>query len=758
MLRPAHQLQLQLQAQQQQQQAAAGSVAVATLDTSAITENLHGTLEWLDSELATVTLLEPAATARCTEAAKMHASRAAQLHETLCKTAQEYKVLDDRINTVGSAAVRIAERLEGLDQHQQRAQQALELLAYFGELNVPTTQSGAPQQRSAVFTDAKRIAQLVRVVKQLTALGQELADSPKTAMARVAIEGHANQVENSLLQSFEKALDVRDAGKMKEFAALLYELNGGESCLKLYIQKQDMFFDPNSRIRDESLAKSPVDCPESGKFVDPRLDQFYEDVLRCCAQEWLLIQKVFFNAVFVMSELVRRIIEERITDFVGFLLQPTTDIGVHLRVLNFLMLETRNRLISQLGEYNVGEVVAKAVDSMLKPYQDSYIAKELSWLQQSFQRDLGDFNKKKKHFTLETVQEGSVVDLDSDIVTLEVVLNLIHATKEACTRCCNVSYLTQIPGNCSKLFLLLLDTCGTGYFDAAFTQLERLGISQAAASDTQAAHVKAIHVFFRFSQVLTQAVVLLMRHFNEEILPLISSSANDHARCNDAMEQFLERQESKVVFGLNLSIDSICKKVASILEDQKKSDYKVKESEMPSFSVSAAICSVVEFVSAQYQVISRTLDGQNLDTFLDELGLRLHAIVKEHLMQVTVSPGAGGMQLMRDLVALKDMVFGWWLKRPSVVVVVGPGSSGTGGATSSPNLGPANAAGLNLPASATAFEQLVELTKVFVLPVKNLGSLLSDSPHLNSLDAQELLSFVKLRSDYEPDWLGKHFF
>ena len=83
------------------------------------------------------------------------------------------------------------------------------------------------------------------------------------------------------------------------------------------------------------------------------------------------------------------------------------------------------------------------------------------------------------------------------------------------------------------------------------------------------------------------------------------------------------------------TLNSIVGWVKTILQqEQKKTDFNPAgggASGAPLATASSACVRVVKFVNYQYNKISDSMDGKNIEAVLTELGVRLHRAIYDHL-------------------------------------------------------------------------------------------------------------------------------
>jgi len=132
-----------------------------------------------------------------------------------------------------------------------------------------------------------------------------------------------------------------------------------------------------------------------------------------------------------------------------------------------------------------------------------------------------------------------------------------------------------------------------------------------------------------------------------------------------------------------------------------------------------AFTQVTNLLDTQHQHLVSTLGASaNVDAVLVDLGLGLQVVVLDHVKKFCFST-AGGMQLLRDLSALKTHVAKY---RSSVV--------------------------------DDAFDMLRQVASLFLVPLEALRSV-TEEPSLQRLPPKDLQSLIRLRADFQPSRFAK---
>lgn len=161
----------------------------------------------------------------------------------------------------------------------------------------------------------------------------------------------------------------------------------------------------------------------------------------------------------------------------------------------------------------------------------------------------------------------------------------------------------------------------------------------------------------------TNAIIhLFEKQFSDSLVPLVVSTPK-HADCMTRKKNELEALEHKIDVGLDRSLNALAGWARVILiSEQKKSDFNppIPSKGMlvpasPPTTSTVACNRVVKFVNYQLDKIKESMDGKNIDMVLYELGIRLHRIIYDHLLQFSYS-SAGVMAVICDvqvMIALK---------------------------------------------------------------------------------------------------------
>lgn len=217
-----------------------------------------------DATLSQLTVLRQHVEARlatlakdCTVLEKEYKTKLEAIQRKFDKLFKEFKSFDTTINKVSTSAQRIGGSLESVEAQRNRAIETQIFLQYLVQLN------DDQNKPSKIFGDTADFENAI-LLKNLLILSAEL-DMPSTQVAKTNIETMAEQLEQSQRDRFSRAAQEKKYSTMKECAKTLFELNGGEECIKAYIGQLEMFYEDDMEdLEDRAEGKWRTNPPGIG--------------------------------------------------------------------------------------------------------------------------------------------------------------------------------------------------------------------------------------------------------------------------------------------------------------------------------------------------------------------------------------------------------------------------------------------------------------------------------------------------------------
>ncbi|XP_042506058.1 exocyst complex component SEC10b-like isoform X2 [Macadamia integrifolia] len=688
--------------------------------------------------------------------------------KTLCKLEKgvdglfdSFARLDSRISSVGQTAAKIGDHLQSTDSQRETASQTIELIKYLMEFN---RGPGDLMEISPLFSDDSRVAEAAAVAQKLRSFAEE--DIGRQGIAVPSLVGNAtasrgldvavanlqdycNELENRLLARFDAASQRRELLTMAECAKILSQFNRGTSAMQHYVATQPMFIDVEVMNADTRLVLGDQGSQASPNNVARGLSSLYKQITDTVRQEAATVMSVFPSPNDVMSILVQRVLEQRVTALLDKLLVkpslvnlPPVEQGGLLLYLRMLAVayEKTQELARDLQAVGCGDLDVKGLaESLFLAHKDEY-----SELEQASLRQL--YHAKMEELCAESEQQidsagsigcskGAAIASSHQQILVTVVTEFVHWNEEAISRCTLFSSQpTTLANNVKAVFTCLLDQVSQyiteglerareSLNDAAAlrerfvlgTSVSRRRVAAAAASAAEAAAAAAGESSFRSFMVAVQrcgsSVALVQQYFANSLSRLLLPVDGAHATSCEEMATAMSSAEAVAYKGLQQCIETVMAEVERLLSaEQKATDYRSPDDGIaPDHRATNACTRVVAYLSRVLESAFTVLEGPNKQAFLTELGNRLHKGLLNHWQKFTFNP-SGGLRLKRDITEYGEFVRSF-----------------------------------NAPTVDEKFELLGIMANVFIVAPESLSTLFEGTPSIRK-DAQR---FIQLREDYK---------
>ncbi|KAH7513069.1 hypothetical protein FEM48_Zijuj12G0157400 [Ziziphus jujuba var. spinosa] len=263
--------------------------------------------------------------------------------------------LDSRISSVGQTAAKIGDHLQSADAQRETASQTIELIKYLMEFN---SSPGDLMELSPLFSDDSRVAEAASIAQKLRSFAEE--DIGRQSIAVPSVVGNATasrglevavanlqeycnantvkvfsfffffflmfasfcfaELENRLLARFDAASQKRELSTMAECAKILSQFNRGTSAMQHYVATRPMFIDVEVMNSDTRSVLGDHGLQASPSNVARGLSSLYKEITDTVRKEAATITAVFPSPNEVMSILVQRVLEQRVTTLLDKLL------------------------------------------------------------------------------------------------------------------------------------------------------------------------------------------------------------------------------------------------------------------------------------------------------------------------------------------------------------------------------------------------------------------------------------------------------
>ncbi|KAJ3665408.1 hypothetical protein Zmor_000904 [Zophobas morio] len=611
------------------------------------------------------------------------------------KAIDTFQELDGKINHVATKVLHLGDQLDSVNGPRARVVDAQNLMTHLNEFLTtgPLT--------SGIFTDPTKVDKAAEIVQKLYLISQDLP-SPKFEGLKRKIERKYDETERALIEEFSAAQRRDDFKRMKEIANVLSQFKGYPQCIDAYIEK------------------SQAGCLLS--------KDVFAHLVPLCQLNYEVIKKVFNNPEQVMAKFVLNIYHLKIQEYIASKLSSKLDSYNYLKTLYELYFRT-NQLSQELSVFNMGSdknYLNKLTSNIFNKYIDNYITLELKCLKERSSANLQRYYESKNH-QKKQIQSGGFQDLRRDLQAVigtraniniaqienyggetflseELAITILQDTKNAFQRCQLLSKSEDKASNATQILDRLLNSLMIEHVDYAL----ELGLQ--AIPVVEGSKSPPTLYFFIVVHQSNNITHLLEKQFTDLAVPLIINTPK-YNDCIQKKKFVLEDIERKVNTGLDRTLNAIASWVKLYLQsEQKKTDFKPETDDFDTVA-SPACKAVSQYITNVIKEIQTNLDGNNVSALLQELGVRLHRVIYDHLLQFQFNT-AGAMVAICDLNEYRSCT-----KR----------------------LG---------PLVAELFETLHALCNLLLVKPENLQQVCSEDSLVN-LDRSVLHNFIQLRSDFK---------
>ncbi|XP_058076178.1 exocyst complex component SEC10b-like isoform X2 [Magnolia sinica] len=595
--------------------------------------------------------------------------------------------LDSRISSVGQTAAKIGDHLQSADSQRETASQTIELIKYLMEFN---SSPGDLMELSPLFSDDSRVAEAASVAQKLRAFAEEdigrhgmpvpsgMGNANPSRGLEVAVsnlQDYCNELENRLLARFDAASQRRELSTMGECAKILSQFNRGTSAMQHYVASRPMFIDVEVMNADTRLVLGDQGLQAGPSNVARGLSALYKEITETVRKEAATIMAVFPSPNDVMSILVQRVLEQRVTAILDKLLEkpslvnlPPVDEGGLLQYLRILAVayEKTQELAKELRSVGCGDLdVEGLTESLFLVHKDEYTEYEQASLRQLYQAKMEELRAEvlQQPDTTGTLSRSKAASLPPSYqqISVTVVTEFVRWNEEAISRCTLFSSQPTTLAACVKsVFTCLLDEVSQYITDGLERARESLNeaaalrerfvigtsvsrrVAAAAASAAEAAAAAGESSFRSFMvavQRCSSSVAIVQQYFTNSISRLLLPVDGAHAASCEEMSTALSTAEAAAFKGLQQCIDTVMAEVERLLSaEQKATDYRSPDDgNAPDHRPTTACTRVVAYLSRVLDAAFTALEGQNKQAFLTELGNRLHKGLLNHWQKFTFS-------------------------------------------------------------------------------------------------------------------------
>ncbi|KAH1149450.1 hypothetical protein GYH30_043816 [Glycine max] len=627
-----------------------------------------------------------------------HRKTLAELEKGVDGLFDSFARLDSRISSVGQTAAKIGDHLQSADAQRETASQTIELIKYLMEFN---SSPGDLMELSPLFSDDSRVADAASIAQKLRSFAEEdigrhgipvpsaMGNATASRGLEVAVanlQDYCNELENRLLSRFDAASQKRELTTMAECAKILSQFNRGTSAMQHYVATRPMFIDVEIMNADTKLVLGDQAAQASPSNVARGLSSLYKEITDTVRKEAATITAVFPSPSEVMSILVQRVLEQRITALLDKLLEkpslvnlPSVEEGGLLLYLRMLAVayEKTQELARDLQAVGCGDLdVEGLTESLFSSHKDEYPEYEQASLRQLYKVKMEELRAESQQISDASGSigrsKGASVVSSQQQISVTVVTEFVRWNEEAISRCnLFASQPATLATHVKAVFTCLLDQVSQYIADGlerardSLTEAANLRerfvlgtsvtrrVAAAAASAAEAAAAAGESSFRSFMIAVQRSgssVAIIQQYFANSISRLLLPVDGAHAAACEEMATAMSSAEAAAYKGLQQCIETVMAEVERLLSaEQKATDYRSPDDGMaPDHRATSACTRVVAYLSRVLESAFTALEGLNKQAFLTELGNRLHKVLLNHWQKYTFNP-SGGLRLKRDI-------------------------------------------------------------------------------------------------------------
>ncbi|KAJ5494804.1 hypothetical protein N7463_010891 [Penicillium fimorum] len=301
--------------------------------------------------------------------------------------------------------------------------------------------------------------------------------------------------------------------------------------------------------------------------------------------------------------------------------------------------------------------LSRAGSELLSTTRDAFISRLDSPEVSPIQRKVL-FSVAKIGDTLETTRLTEIKLTEEDgQPNLSDAKRMLKWLAEAVGRGLELSVNSDTPKDVSALLNLLLLAMGEGYVDVC------LDAALEAATSQESAKAEPDFSYLFSARTTISITTLMVMCIHAVLLPLSAASITTRRDMEKRTSQTTSRIEDKINSIEQKTIDATFAWVSKLLSNQKKNDFRPRESDNTAWleMLQTPTCaSITSFLTRVHNIARSSLpsSGANVRQVLTEIALGVRSLLLEHFKRFSVS-GPGGLMVTKDMTQYADLFKSW---------------------------------------------------------------------------------------------------
>ncbi|KAL7714013.1 Exocyst complex component sec10 [Entamoeba marina] len=590
----------------------------------------------IDGQFKTYKRSVEALQTQCVEEEEKHLASVQHARTKFNKALTEFKETEETISALSGVVMQAGERLQDLTTEATRGKQAALMLEMFTIFN--TQKNFEPSKYKEEFPDVEYVTR----IKKLQSLCSEL-DSEKNSLGIENINKFSEWLNDCYMTEFRKALMEKEIERIKEYAELLYHLNGGEDSVEEYLDNLTIFNDENDVKNDELLASTEQEIPTNVcKINNQCLQVFYKRMMGQVQKENREIERIFIQKGHVTNMFVSRIFDERIENYLDIYLHESNfKLGEYLFAFYDAYDQTVNGYLSGL------------VEKVFEDDRNFYAENEKDYVLSVFQNMKSIYDARKKQIKIDSSHKVDISSIPTLINPTEfqsVMDQLVFATIRAETLAHHDVFSKLIP----TIFQLFMNFYNGVLVDCA-EKLEYLTSKQ--QPNTQ----KSLAFLQSFLQILSNICTVIgniQNVYNKHMSPTFKFSLQELQNASSQFNKVTDRLEDTLSHAVYNLRDWLLNCVTKLLS--YKNEFKFKDEQDDTWlknPKSTQTCNILcSFLNDHVKAINDGLTGLNRKHFIIEFAHGFHEELVKSFKKLKITPISGGFIFMYDINKISETI------------------------------------------------------------------------------------------------------
>ncbi|KAH6564177.1 hypothetical protein BASA50_006867 [Batrachochytrium salamandrivorans] len=685
-----------------------------------------------------------------------------------------FESLDSRLSEVGNTAIRIGEQLETIDKQKTRAAEAKDLIQYFLEFNkgdcvkLDTLRKSGTEGRYKAAIIARRLSTISKEVdisdtEVARANIEKYCEELEKSLLAEFDQAYSQEDGLTMNQIARTLLDFNGGG-----SCVQTYVNQHAFFINL-LKISEMDQDTNLSIKEDFSKPNPALVRLYDEIAAAILNEW--DVIFVVFPNASSVIQVFVQRIFAQSiqgfleGLLERAREDSLLSFLQALTQSHLETA---KLVSNIHRFDETTISKALGTTALSSLLNRCFEDLFVPYleNDRYIDLELSWLLEALreylrtvQENVALRTKGQTHYrktpsrsqqsspikdastplsstavmssilstvtttmnTMTTIRNDigtqfsstpqSAVSLNilsghvSWIPTVQDAAKCFAAYSQCLRRCKELSQIENLPLCASLLFKLLIKELGSSAMLAGIDVELDILLSTDHKAEPDIGQLKVVRTINRILQILHG-------QFQAQLFPLLASAPTLCREIVTIKNDFFSAVEQRLNSILQRKIVVVISWLEVLLLRQKKGDFKPRDDIVAVNTLSTMTCiQVIEFIQLVRDEAKESLNGDNLEAYLTEIGTSLHGLLLDHFKKFPVSY-AGGLVLTKDLSKYHEIIMTF-----------------------------------KITLLEERFDMIKELGNIFIVKPENLKSVINEG-YLGRIEMQLLHPYLSLRADW----------